>query len=53
MVFILVIYCLLRRAIGDNHPKYAECLVDYGFYLLNIDAVAASVTVYQVKFFIY
>lgn len=39
--------CLTKRVIGEHHPKHAECLSDYGFYLLNIDAVAASVDAYQ------
>jgi hypothetical protein len=32
---------------GENHPKYADCLVDYGFYLLNVDGVAKSVQAYE------
>eukprot|EP00106_Octopus_bimaculoides_P023166 XP_014790608.1 PREDICTED: amyloid protein-binding protein 2-like [Octopus bimaculoides] len=32
---------------GQRHPKYADTLQDYGFYLLNVDSVAASVKVYQ------
>ncbi|XP_065054288.1 amyloid protein-binding protein 2-like [Rhopilema esculentum] len=38
---------LTRQVFGECHPKYAECLTDYGFYLLNVDAVAASVDAYQ------
>ncbi|GAB1602277.1 amyloid protein-binding protein 2-like [Argonauta hians] len=32
---------------GRRHPIYADTLQDYGFYLLNVDSVAASVKVYQ------
>ena len=35
---------------GKDHPKFAECLSDYAFYLLNVDGVAASVDVYKVNF---
>ncbi len=35
---------------GEEHPKFAECLSDYAFYLLNVDGVAASVEVYRVCF---
>jgi len=38
---------ITKQIVGQNHPKYAECLVDYGFFLLNVDAVAASVKAYQ------
>lgn len=36
-----------REHFGKRHPKYADTLQDYGFYLLNVDSVAASVKVYQ------
>jgi len=26
-----------RDVYGENHLKYADCLVDYAFYLLNVD----------------
>lgn len=39
---------LFREHFGKRHPKYADTLQDYGFYLLNVDSVAASVKVYQV-----
>ena len=38
---------LAREVFGENHPKLADCLVDYGFYLLNVDAVAKSVQAYE------
>jgi len=38
---------LAKTVYGDSHPKYADCLVDYGFYLLNVDCITASMKVYQ------
>ncbi|XP_013186951.2 amyloid protein-binding protein 2 [Amyelois transitella] len=35
-----------RRA-GAQHPRHAAALLDYGFYLLNIDSIAHSVAVYE------
>ncbi|XP_014245237.1 amyloid protein-binding protein 2 isoform X2 [Cimex lectularius] len=35
------------KVFGKEHPKYAETLLDYGFYLLNSDAMKDSVTVYE------
>ena len=31
---------------GKEHPKFAEALTDYGFYLLNVDSIAQAVVVY-------
>ncbi|GBP85382.1 Amyloid protein-binding protein 2 [Eumeta japonica] len=36
-----------RRAFGPQHPRYAAALLDLGFYLLNIDDITHSVTVYE------
>lgn len=36
-----------RNIYGEAHAKYADCLVDYGFYLLNVDCVARSLQAYQ------
>ncbi|XP_060560053.1 amyloid protein-binding protein 2-like [Ruditapes philippinarum] len=36
-----------RECFGCHHPKYADALLDYGFYLLNVDSIAAAVQVYQ------
>ncbi|EEC17473.1 amyloid binding protein, putative, partial [Ixodes scapularis] len=33
---------------GREHPKTADTLLDYGFYLLNTDSVSQSVRVYRV-----
>ncbi|KAI5630854.1 tetratricopeptide repeat domain-containing protein [Phthorimaea operculella] len=33
---------LARRAFGPHHPRYAAALLDYGFYLLNIDSINHS-----------
>ncbi|CAG4982682.1 unnamed protein product [Colias eurytheme] len=38
---------LARRAFGPQHPRYAAALLDYGFYLLNIDSIPHSVAVYE------
>ncbi|XP_049873684.1 amyloid protein-binding protein 2 [Pectinophora gossypiella] len=38
---------LARRAFGPQHPRYAAALLDYGFYLLNIDSINHSVAVYE------
>lgn len=32
---------------GKNHLKYADCLFDYAFYLLNVDEVSKSVLAYE------
>lgn len=32
---------------GEHHPKYADCFVDYGFYLLSIDSVDRSLQAYK------
>jgi len=36
-----------KTVYGDSHMKYADSLVDYGFYLLNVDCITASMQVYQ------
>ena len=45
---------LLREALlkaheiyGKDHLKYADCLQDYAFYLLNVDKVGLSVQAYE------
>ncbi|XP_013145703.1 PREDICTED: amyloid protein-binding protein 2 [Papilio polytes] len=38
---------LARRAFGPRHPAHAHALLDYGFYLLNVDSIARSVSVYE------
>lgn len=40
---------LARRAFGPQHPRYAAALLDLGFYLLNIDSIVHSVSVYEVS----
>lgn len=39
---------LARETFGDSHPKYADTLLDYGFYLLSSDSMKDAVTVYEV-----
>ncbi|KOB71139.1 putative amyloid beta protein, partial [Operophtera brumata] len=36
-----------RAVYGHAHPRYAAALLDYGFYLLNIDSIVHSVAVYK------
>lgn len=36
-----------RDRFGITHHKYSDALLDYGFYLLNIDSICQSVKVYQ------
>jgi hypothetical protein len=36
-----------RSTFGSNHQKYAEALLDYGFFLLNVDSISSSVAIYK------
>ncbi|XP_025090996.1 amyloid protein-binding protein 2-like isoform X2 [Pomacea canaliculata] len=36
-----------REHFGQHHPKYSDALLDYGFFLLNIDSISSAVQVYQ------
>ncbi|XP_017089225.2 amyloid protein-binding protein 2 [Drosophila bipectinata] len=36
-----------RQHFGVNHQKYGDVLMDYGFFLLNVDSVFQSVNVYK------
>lgn len=36
----------VKSAYGEYHQKYADALLDYGFYLLNVDSIINSVNVY-------
>jgi len=38
---------LSKTVYGDSHTKYADSLIDYGFYLLNVDCITASMQVYK------
>lgn len=38
-----------RNHYGENHQKYADTLLDYGFFLLNVDAIVRSVHAYTVS----
>ncbi|XP_061682952.1 amyloid protein-binding protein 2 isoform X3 [Syngnathoides biaculeatus] len=38
---------LAREHFGVKHPKYSDTLLDYGFYLLNVDNICQSVAIYQ------
>lgn len=35
------------KVFGQKHQKYADSLLDYGFFLLNVDSVSQSVNVYK------
>lgn len=41
--------CSYREHFGHKHPKYSDTLLDYGFYLLNVDNICQSVAIYQVR----
>ena len=45
--YLSVLFC--RQHFGCDHPKYADTLIDYGYYLLNVDAIKLSVKVYKVS----
>ncbi|XP_013379692.1 amyloid protein-binding protein 2 [Lingula anatina] len=36
-----------KEFFGTKHPKYSDALLDYGFYLLNVDSICQAVQVYQ------
>ncbi|XP_005188507.1 amyloid protein-binding protein 2 [Musca domestica] len=36
-----------KKTFGSNHQKYADTLLDYGFFLLNVDSPYQSVNVYK------
>ncbi|KAL3227929.1 hypothetical protein MRX96_003870 [Rhipicephalus microplus] len=40
-------FLFFREHFGREHPKTADTLLDYGFYLLNTDSVSQSVRVYR------
>ena len=42
-------HSISRYWFGEDHPKYADCLADYGFYLISVDSVTTSVKFYIVS----
>lgn len=38
----------LSTYFGESHQKYADTLLDYGFFLLNVDDIVRSVHAYTV-----
>ena len=42
---------LAAEVFGTDHPKYADALLDYGFFLLYYDSIEQCVEVYKVYFF--
>ena len=41
---------LASGAFGNEHPKYADTLIDYGSYLISVEAISQGVEVYQVYY---
>lgn len=46
---VMDVFVSFREHFGHKHPKYSDTLLDYGFYLLNVDNICQSVAIYQVK----
>jgi len=46
---MITVDCVSRERFGFEHPKYSDALLDYGFFLLNVDAITSAVHVYQVS----
>lgn len=46
-LLIMMAVTKTRSIYGSHHQKYADALLDYGFYLLNVDAITSSVEVYN------
>lgn len=40
---------LAAEVFGTDHPKYADALLDYGFFLLYYDSIQQCVEVYEVS----
>lgn len=38
---------IAQSVYNDHHPKYADCLMDYGFFLLNSDRIPKSLCAYN------
>merc|ERR1719295_1644244 len=38
---------LAKEVYTEFHPKYADCLMDFGFYLQNSDGASASIQAYK------
>lgn len=38
---------LAKEVYSEFHPKYADCLMDFGFYLQNSDGASASIQAYK------
>ena len=38
---------MAKEIYGESHPKYADCLMDFGFYLQNSDGASASIQAYK------
>lgn len=40
---------LAKQHLSEEHPKFSDCLLDFGFYLINFDIIWQSVIVYEVS----
>jgi len=40
-------FIFYSKSYGEKHPKFADAMADYGFFLLNVDSVYQSVKVYK------
>lgn len=49
ILHVVFFFFCFRQHFGCDHPKYADTLIDYGYYLLNVDAINLSVKVYKVR----
>lgn len=56
LLFVAVTVCIRfdqlhihRESYGDHHQKYADTLLDYGFFLSNVDEIAHAVHQYTVN----
>lgn len=38
---------IAKHAFGEHHQKYSDTLIDYGFFLLNVDSINRCVNVYK------
>jgi len=46
-ILVKQVVALSKSVYGPSHIKYADSLIDLGFYLLNVDCIAKSMQVYQ------
>lgn len=44
---VTVVFLICREHFGMKHQVFSDALLDYGFFLLNVDLICQSVKVYQ------